>query len=181
MAFAASSGAPFIDFIIGDRFTTPPELASLYTEKLVVMPRSYHANSHATRFGDVRCLAEREKSGGGRGGVRFAAFNKFFKITPEIVSAWGRILEAVPNSTLTLVSSVFTDVAVENLRRELLSWNVAPERVGVIEATDARRHVKRNGRFDVHLDTHLQSGHTTAVDALWSGMPTLSCDIALFF
>jgi len=56
MAFAATTGADYVDYLVTDATTSPPEFVSHYSEALMMLPYSYHINSHKKRFAEVPFL-----------------------------------------------------------------------------------------------------------------------------
>jgi hypothetical protein len=62
-----------------------------------------------------------------------------------------------------------------NLRREATRWGVASDRV-ILAGREARPlHLARHSCADLFLDTLPSNAHTTAVDAVWVGLPLLTC------
>lgn len=50
LGYPGTSGAPFMDYIVTDRQTSPMELASQYSEKLAYMPHTFFVGDHAQMF-----------------------------------------------------------------------------------------------------------------------------------
>jgi predicted O-linked N-acetylglucosamine transferase (SPINDLY family) len=107
-------------------------------------------------------------------GFVFCAFNNRYKIEPGLFSAWMRILQQIPGSVLWL--SPGGKVAEGNLRREAQARGVAPERLIFAQHVPGKpEHLVRHRAADLFLDTLYYNAHTTAVDALWAGLPVLTC------
>ena len=106
-------------------------------------------------------------------GFVFCCFNNNLKITPGFFDIWMRLLGAVPESVLWLLQD---NVQVEsNLRREALSRGVATERIVFAPRIAMEDHLARQRLADLFLDTLPCNAHTTASDALWVGLPVLTC------
>jgi predicted O-linked N-acetylglucosamine transferase (SPINDLY family) len=103
----------------------------------------------------------------------FCCFNDNYKITPATFSGWMRILQAVPNGVLWLFED--NPTAADNLRREAAGCGVAPRRLVFARRLPNAEHLARHRCADLFLDTLPYGAHTTASDALWSGLPVLSC------
>ena len=105
-------------------------------------------------------------------GFVFCCFNSNHKISPDVFAAWMRLLNAVPGSILWLLKD--NDSAVRNLRETARAHGVAPDRLVFAMRTDPLSHLARQRLADLFLDTHPYNAHTTASDALWTGLPLLT-------
>jgi predicted O-linked N-acetylglucosamine transferase (SPINDLY family) len=103
----------------------------------------------------------------------FCSFNNNFKITPDVFDSWVRILKSVDGSVLWLLQDN-TTVAV-NLRKEAESRGLDPARLIFAKRMDLPEHLARHQAADLFLDTWPCNAHTTASDALWAGLPLLTC------
>lgn len=83
-----------------------------------------------------------------------------------------RILKAVEGSVLWLLQD--NSWAVENLKKEAEKQGVAPDRLVFAERLPLPEHLARHRQADLFLDTFPYNAHTTASDALWSGLPVLT-------
>jgi predicted O-linked N-acetylglucosamine transferase (SPINDLY family) len=83
-----------------------------------------------------------------------------------------RILKVVEGSVLWL----FQDNAwvVENLKKEAEKQDIAPDRLVFAERLPLPEHLARHRQADLFLDTFPYNAHTTASDALWTGLPVLT-------
>jgi protein O-GlcNAc transferase len=106
-------------------------------------------------------------------GMVFCCFNNSFKILPEMFDIWMRILRTVEGSVLWLLE--LNPVATDNLCREAAARGVAPERLLFAPRMPVANHLARHRLADLFLDTLPYNAHTTASDALWAGLPVLTC------
>lgn len=170
LGYPGTLGATFVDYLIGDPVVTPPEHAAFYTEKLALMPHTYQPNDRQ------RPLMEppgREACGLPAQGVVFCGFNQTFKILPQVFEVWMRLLREVPGSVLWLLQG--HPLAEENLRREARARGVEPERLIFAPRLPLAEHLARQSLADLLLDTLPYNAHTTASDALWCGVPVVTC------
>ncbi|MCX7627422.1 MAG: tetratricopeptide repeat protein [Methylophilaceae bacterium] len=170
LGYPGTLGAPFVDYLIGDPIVTPPEHAAFYTEKLALLPHAYQPNDRQ------RPMAEppsRAACGLPERGVVFCGFNQTFKILPEVFDVWMHLLREVPGSVLWLLQG--HPLAEENLRREAEARGVAPERLAFAPRQPLAQHLARQSLADLLLDTLPYNAHTTASDALWCGVPVVTC------
>jgi predicted O-linked N-acetylglucosamine transferase (SPINDLY family) len=171
LGFPGTLGAAYLDYIIADRHVIPEAHRPFYTEKVVYLPNSYQANDRN------KAIAERASNRADDGlpadAVVFCCFNNAYKITPDIFDCWMRILKAVENSVLWLLED--TPAAVANLRREAEVRGVNANRIIFAQRRPLPDHLARHRHADLFLDTLPYNAHTTASDALWAGLPLLTC------
>ncbi len=113
-----------------------------------------------------------------KAGFVFCCFNNVYKITPAIFNIWMNLLSATENSVLWLFATSST--AIANLRREAQMRGVLPERLVFADRASEADHLARHRHADLVLDTLPYNAHTTASDALWAGVPVLTCLGATF-
>jgi predicted O-linked N-acetylglucosamine transferase (SPINDLY family) len=112
-------------------------------------------------------------------GFVFCCFNNSFKITPEVFDIWMRLLKEIDDSILWL--SPANSSAPDNLRREAEKRGVAPDRLVFASRVPLNEdHLARLQHADLFLDTTPYNAHATACDALWAGVPVLTCSGASF-
>lgn len=169
--YPGTLGGDCHDYIIADATIIPSEHMQYYAEQVVHMPGSYQANDNR------RAISERQFTKAELGlpedGAIFCCFNNNYKILPAMLDSWIRILNAVPGSILWLLSD--NPAAVVNLRKEALARGLDPERLIFAERLEVSEHLARHRVADLFLDTLPCGAHATASDALWSGLPVLTC------
>ena len=104
----------------------------------------------------------------------FACFNNQRKFGPDIFDIWMRLLSAIEGSVLWL--GAVHPSAMGNLRREARAHGVSPDRIVFApRLPGAKDHLARLRLADLFLDTLPYNAHATACDALWAGVPVLTC------
>lgn len=171
LAYPGTLGAPYMDYLIADRRVVPREHFAHYSEKVVHLPHCYQPNGSGREVAPA-APSRAEVSLPERGFV-FCSFNGSYKITPETFDIWMRLLRALPGSVLWLLDD--NEAATRNLRREAAARQVAPERLVFAPRVPLAVHLARYPLADLFLDTLPCNAHTTASDALWSGVPVLTC------
>ena len=164
-------GASYIDYILADARLIPPEHSAYYSEQVVYLPDSYQVNDDSRRIAER--TPYRAEAGLPETGFIFCCFNNNYKITPDIFDVWMRLLKKVPGSVLWLLAD--NPVASPNLRREAANRGIAPERLVFAPRMKLDEHLARQRLADLFLDTLPYNAHTTASDALWAGLPLLTC------
>ncbi|MDP2881696.1 MAG: tetratricopeptide repeat protein [Azonexus sp.] len=171
LGYPGTMAADFMDYIIADRVLIPEQSQSHYSEKVVYLPNSYQVND-ARREISTREFA-REELGLPATGFVFACFNNSYKITPPVFAGWMRILLQIKGSVLWLFEAN-SDV-VANLRKEAAGHGVDAERLIFARRLPIGEHLSRIRNADLFLDTLPCNAHTTTSDALWAGLPVLTC------
>jgi len=103
----------------------------------------------------------------------FCSFNNAYKFGPRMFDIWEKLLRSVPGSVLWLLAT--NDLARKNLGREAVARGLDPERLVFAPKLDHERHLRRLQLADLCLDTLPVAAFTTASDALWAGVPILTC------
>ena len=172
MGFAGTTGAAFIDYILADATVLPFDQQPFFSERIVHLPDCYHT-SDATRPISPQTPA-RADLGLPERGLVFCCFNQSYKIAAAVFDIWMRLLTQVPDSVLWL--SAMNDLAQANLRREALARGVDPARLIFAPRVDRTAdHLARHRAADLFLDTLPYNAHSTAIDALWTGLPVVTC------
>jgi protein O-GlcNAc transferase len=172
LGYPGTMGAEYMDYLIGDRMVVSEAQQRHYTEKIVYLPNSYlpHDSSGAI----ANTVFTREDLGLPPAGFVFCCFNSNYKITPDTFESWMRILKRVENSVLWLSQN--NPTAASNLRREALRRGVDAGRLIFADRTASLpEHLARQRVADLFLDTRPYNAHATALDALWAGLPVLTC------
>lgn len=135
MAFAGSTGARFMHGIATDSYSTPPEYRSFYSEKLYMLPFSYHINSHAASMPRPRRKGADESPS-----PVLCSFNQYFKLDPALLAAWGRILASDSASTLLTLRLPFWEHAVPRIGA---ATNISADRITVGPSLPLAKHIER--------------------------------------
>jgi predicted O-linked N-acetylglucosamine transferase (SPINDLY family) len=171
LGFAGSMGAPFVDYILADRIVLPYEHQSFYSERVAYLPDSYMP--HDSQRAISADIPSRSALGLPETGFVFASFNNSYKFTAPMFDIWMRLLRAVEGSVLWLPSA--NPTAMRNLQREAEARGVSPERIVFAPHLPAAEdHLARLRAADLFLDTLPYNAHSTAMDALWAGLPILT-------
>lgn len=173
LGYPGTMAAHFIDYIIADHTIIPQENQVHYSEKVVYLPHMYLPYDSKRQIAES--TPERAREGLPETGFVFACFNNLYKITPEIFEIWLRLLKQVEGSVLWLLASMNAG-AMFNLRRSAQTTGVNPERIIFAgHAKEAEAHLARHRLADIYLDTLPYNAHSTCSDALWAGLPVLTC------
>ncbi len=171
LGFPGTMGTDYMDYLIADRIVIPPASQQHYNEAIAYLPHCYQANDRKRLIAD-RIFTRTELGLPDQGAV-FCCFNNPYKILPDVFDAWMRILSRVPGSVLWLIENA--PVASNNMRAEATRRGIDPKRLVFAGRAPVAEHLARHRAADLFLDTLPYNAHTTASDALWAGLPVLTC------
>ena len=166
------NGKPLFDYLLADEIIAPN--ADDFSEQLLYLPCYQPNNSH--RDNNQQSGAKpTQKSDHNlpENSFVFCCFNQSFKITPEVFAVWMRILQQTPDSVLWLLDC--NTWASTNLRKEATKAGVDAARLIFAPRVPIAEHLERHSHADLFLDTSPYNAHTSASDALWMGLPLLTC------
>jgi protein O-GlcNAc transferase len=171
LGYPGTSGADFMDYFISDAVATPPGLEEDFTEHIVYLPDSYQINDSTQTISRARVL--RADFQLPEDAFVFCSFNTMRKIDRRIFAVWMQILGDAPGSVLWLLRE---DPAAERrLKVEAAQRGIDPDRLIFADRTGKPEHLARCRLADLFLDTTMCNAHTGASDALWAGLPVLTC------
>ncbi len=169
LGYPGTMGAPFMEYLIADRFLIPPEERQYYSERIITMPQSYQVSDNTRSIAPAPPRSQLDLPDSG---FVFCCFNNTHKIGVAEFDIWMRLLHAVSGSVLWLVGT--NRLAEENLRRQARKRDVDPSRLIFAPRVPPSEHLARQQAADLFLDTFIYNAHGTANDALWAGLPLLT-------
>lgn len=170
LGLPGTSGGAYMDWAMVDGVTCPPGRDDEFCERLLVLPHCYQCNDRDQLIPATG--PDRAECGLPDGAVVLCSFNQAFKIEPVMFGRWMRILDRVPGAVLWLLAS--SDAMAANLRREARDRGIDPARLVFAARLPKGPHLARHRHADLFLDSLYYNAHTTASDALWSGVPVIT-------
>ena len=171
LGYPGTMGADFIDYIIADAVVLPDAMQPFFDETIIRLEGCYQANP-ATRPA-ATTTPSRQECGLPDQGIVFCCFNNNWKITPTLFALWMRLLKFVPDSVIWLLDDNIG--ARRNLCAHAGEHGVSPDRLVFAPRMRQAEHLARHRLADLFLDTLPYNAHTTASDALWMGLPVITC------
>jgi len=168
LVYPGTVGADFIDYVLADATVLPADQQLFFREKIVHLPDCYQAND-ATRI--VPPPPRRAEAGLPDDAFVFCCFNNGWKITAAVFDVWMRLLGKIGNGVVWLLEGA----NASNLRKEASARGIDPQRLIFAPKLWPDRHLARHQLADLFLDTLPYNAHTTCSDALWAGLPVLTC------
>ncbi|MEQ1805655.1 MAG: hypothetical protein ABL900_09780 [Burkholderiaceae bacterium] len=169
LGFPGTSGARFIDYIVGDPIVTPLADAACFSEKIAQLPLCYQPNDSLR---ERPVPLGRAHWGLPEGKVLLCAFHQSYKISAEVFDQWCALLHALPDACLWLLE--WNRNVGLALQRAAAQRGLAPERLVFSPVLPLNQHLSRLAEADLYIDAWPCNAHTTASEALWVGVPVVS-------
>jgi protein O-GlcNAc transferase len=175
LGYPGTMGAEYMDYLIADRTVIPVKDQKYYSEQIIYLP-TFQANDSKRRIADR--VFTREDLDLPLSGFVFCCFSANYKITPGTFDSWMRILTRVPGSVLFLYAE--SEAVADNLWKEARTRGIEAGRLVFGNRLPFPEHLARYRAADLFLDTLPYNGGATVSDALWAGLPVLTCAGATF-
>ena len=169
LGYPGTLGIDAIDYIVADAHVIPRGEDAQYAERVLRLPHTYFPHDPTRTIGEPPTRADADLP---ESAFVFCCFNNNYKIMPPTFDVWMRVLAGVRDAVLWLLAP--DEGAQRNLRREAARRGVDPARLIFATRAPAEAHLGRHRLADLFLDTHHYNAHTTAIDALWAGLPVLT-------
>jgi predicted O-linked N-acetylglucosamine transferase (SPINDLY family) len=174
--YPGTTGLKAIDYILADRYEIPPDAEIHYSERVLRMPDGYVCYEPPAYAPTVSALPAVTQSV-----VTFGSFNNPAKITPQVLEVWAKVLCRVPQSRLVLKYKGMDDVStIKRLSHELGRRGIDPSRVECLGWTPHESLLAEYSRIDIALDPFPYNGGLTTCEALWMGVPVITCPAEVF-
>jgi predicted O-linked N-acetylglucosamine transferase (SPINDLY family) len=176
IGYEGTTGLSAMDYLLADRYVVPEGTERYYREQVLRMPEGYlcyDPPGDAPPVGPLPSLA--------KGSVTFGSFNNPSKIAPEVVAVWAEILRRVPTARLVMKYSGLGDPAVKGRYLDLFAaGGVGPQRLELLPWSSYDDYLATYHEVDVALDPFPFSGGATTCEALWMGVPVVTCPLQTF-
>ena len=169
LGFPGTTGAPFIDYLIGDPTVSPLADADHFGEKIAQLPVCYQPNDARRMLPAASTHAE---WGVPDGALLVCAFHQSYKISAEVFDCWCELLHALPDAVLWLLQ--WNTNVQATLTAAALERGIGAERLVFAPLLPPEGHLSRLAHADIYLDAWPCNAHTTAGEALWCGVPVVT-------
>jgi protein O-GlcNAc transferase len=173
LGFPGTMGVPYIDYIVADEFVVPKSTESSYAEQIIRLPGTFQATDARRSTLSPVAVPSRAQLHLPASGPVLCSFNNAYKFNPAMFDTWARIMRQVPDSVLWLLAG--QPRTQERLRGEAEARGIHPGRLVFAPRVPYAEHLARLTQADLFLDTLPFNAGATASDALWAGVPVLTC------
>lgn len=167
IGYPGTTGLAEMDYFITDSHAAEPGvLDSQFTEKLVYLPAAF-AFEPSLESPEIGPSPARKN-----GFVTFGSFNRYSKITDDVLALWARVLHRVPDSKM-LMGNMDAEISPKILER-FAKLGIPAERIEIRSNAPMKTYLALHNEVDIMLDTFPYTGGTTTCHSLWMGVPVLS-------
>jgi len=176
IGYEGTTGLAAMDYLLADRHVVPEGAECNYRERVLRMPDGYlcyDPPAAAPPVGPPPSLA--------RGYATFGSFNNLAKITAEVVAVCAEILRRAPSARLLMKYRGLGDPNVKRRYLDLFAaQGVEPRRLELLPFGTYAEYLQTYQQVDLALDPFPFSGSATTCEALWMGVPVITCPGATF-
>jgi predicted O-linked N-acetylglucosamine transferase (SPINDLY family) len=166
---ATGTGLAAMDYFFSDRIAVPEEVRGLFAEQVIDLPCAlcYEPPEYLPEIAPLPALEGKP--------VTYGCVNRLEKITDQVISLWGRIMNGAPAARLLVKDKNFDDAHVrERFLARLRAAGISAERVVLAGPSPHAQHLKIFAQIDVGLDPFPQGGGISTAEALWMGVPVVA-------
>lgn len=171
IGYVGTTGLSAMDYVVADRWEVPQGAERYYCEKVLRLPDGYVCYEPPPYAPAVAPLPAQTQ-----GHVTFGSFNNPVKITSAVIAVWAKILRRMPAARLTLK---YGGLGHQSTRRRfealLAAQGVKTSRIDIQGVTSHLELLAEYNRVDLALDPFPYSGGVTTCEALWMGVPVVTC------
>ena len=169
LGFLGPVGMPEIDYIVCDDYVIPPDQAQHYGAKPLYVP-FYQVNNQLRAPAQI---PTRASLGLPESAFVYCAINNSYKMTPAVFRRWMTILDRTENTVLWMLAE---NPQVEtNIRSEVNKYGMSQDRVIFARHAQPSEYLARFACADLYLDASPYNAGITGSDAIWMGLPVLTC------
>jgi predicted O-linked N-acetylglucosamine transferase (SPINDLY family) len=180
-----TTGIANMDYFLSGTFTDPSPVAQeQYREELIQLPGAAHCFSYGDFEERSSITIDRQDLGITDDAVVFTSGANFYKITPELIHTWAKVIAAVPNSTIVLFpfgpnwsSSYPKETFEQHLHKIFAEYGVSADRVIALDPQPVpnREDLKEYYKLaDVYLDSYPFAGTTSLIEPLQVNLPVIA-------
>lgn len=183
IGYFGSTGMEAVDYFLGDEYLDINDDAPDFVEKIIRLEHSHwcyrplNFSAEDRALPGMRCYGDPCATPSApfqkNGFLTFGSFNAFQKINRDVLSAWKKILDEVPDSKLYLKGTAyFNDEQMVRFSDMLDEVSISINRIIFEDRSDD--YLADYGKMDIALDTFPYAGGGTTCDALYMGVPVIT-------
>jgi protein O-GlcNAc transferase len=171
IGYEGTTGVRSIDHLLADRHVAPAEMEAFCCEKVLRLPDGYVCYDPPDQAPPVGPLPASQT-----GRLTLGSFNSLTKITPAVVAAWSRILHRLPDARLVFKYQGLDRPEVQaRFLRMFQTHGIGSERLELLGRSPYAEYLATYQRIDLALDSFPFNGGATTCEALWMGVPGITC------
>jgi protein O-GlcNAc transferase len=169
IGYPNTTGLAAVDYRFTDAIVDPPGGPRLFTEELVRLKNGFCCFTPSESAPAIASLPAQAN-----GFVTFGSLHNPARLNGEVVALWAAVLKVIPLSRLLIFRTTLDEEIIVRLTGEFGAEGIDSKRIDFLRVVPAEGHAALYHRVDIALDTFPWSGHTTACEALWMGVPVVT-------
>ena len=172
VGYPGHPGIKEIDYFLSDKICSPNTQAT----PTDLIEKIYRYDRFFTSYGGSNIQSSFEIPAETKNNISFGSFNNIDKISRSTIKNWAAVLRAVPNSTISLKFFKSTKHQIDFITETFVSLGIDQSRIMIMPKSSTIEDTLRSyDELDIALDTFPYNGMTTTCDALWMGVPVVTC------
>lgn len=169
IGYPNTTGLQTIDYRLSDAIVDPCSEESYYTEKLLRLENGFCCYEPLHNTPSVTLPPVKRT-----GNITFGSTHTLARLNQKVLMLWADVLRAVPDSRLLIVRNTLCESVVNRLSKMFAEYKIDPQRIIFQKTIPDSGHMNVYKEIDILLDTFPWSGHVTACEALWMGVPVVT-------
>ncbi|MDP8568141.1 O-linked N-acetylglucosamine transferase family protein [Methylophilus aquaticus] len=170
LGYWGTTGLPVMDYVIADPVSIDAQGATQFTEQVVHLPHTRMCFTAPSNDVAVNALPALHT-----GAITFGCFQNYSKVSDDVLSCWGEVLQGLPTARLFWQTKAFNDGRMrEQALARLAQYGISAARCTLTGMAPREQYLRNHHQIDVILDTFPFTGGTTTCEALWMGVPTVT-------
>ncbi len=171
IGYVGTTGLAAMDYLLADRHQIAPGTEQYYCEKVLRMPDGYVCWCPPDCAPEVAPPPYEIQ-----GHITFGSFNNPAKVHDGVLRGWADILRRVPDSHLALRYMGFDGPKTQQrIKDTFAAAGLDPSRIQLYGWSHHARMLGSYNQIDIGLDPFPYSGGVTTCEALWMGVPVITC------
>jgi len=167
--YPCTTGLEQIDYRIADNITDPETDPDFYSEHLIKLKSGFCCFAPPCDAPDIGPLPAISS-----GYITFGSTHTLARLNLKVIELWAKVLASVENSRLLIFRNVLSPSIILKLKETFKINGIEEERILFSSEVPRQGHLQVYNFIDVTLDTFPWSGHTTACESMWMGVPVIT-------
>ena len=169
LGYPNTTGLRAIQYRITDAVCDPPGESVRHTEELIRLPGGFSCYSPPAGAPPVQPPHDDPNAP-----VTFGSLHKASRLNEDVIDLWSELLLRTPNARLLLLRHELYGGTRQRVMNLFARRGLDESRVRITNVLPPGGHLAAYHGIDISLDTFPWSGHTTACESMWMGVPVVT-------
>ncbi|SIO13922.1 Predicted O-linked N-acetylglucosamine transferase, SPINDLY family [Singulisphaera sp. GP187] len=170
LGYPNTTGLATIDYLLTDAIADPPDDPTWSSEIPYHLPDVFCCYSPPEEAPEVNPLPALQAQG-----VTFGSLHKLPKLNSRVLELWAELLRSIPTARLLLYRNNLRGQRKEEIEAFFRAQGITADRLELRNIVEGGgNHYQIYQDIDISLDVFPWSGHTTACESVWMGVPIVT-------